>query len=64
MSLKPFTVKVTETLIKYVDIEATSKEEAEDISRQKYYDNEIELDYTDYCKTTFVVNKRRIWWIL
>lgn len=45
--MKKYKVKITETLGKIVEQEAESYEDAEDLVREKYNNDEIELDYSD-----------------
>lgn len=51
-----FYVEITETLIKQVEVEAESPEEAERIVRDQYRNGEIEIDYQDFFDwDTFVL---------
>lgn len=53
-----FYVEITETLIKQVEVEAKSPEEAEGIVRDRYRNGEIEVDYQDFFDwDTFVLPK-------
>lgn len=46
-----FTIEITETLQRIIEIEAESKEEAYDICKIKYRNEEIVLDAGDYIDT-------------
>lgn len=48
-----FTVYVTETLERVIEVEAKNHDEAEDIVRKKYENGEIILDSSDYVSTEF-----------
>ena len=52
---KKFTVEITETLQRQVEVEAEDEFEAEDIVREMYRNEEIVLDAEDYIDTEFEV---------
>ncbi len=54
-----FTLELTETLSRTISIEASSPEEAYDIARQKYHNEEIVLDSSDYVDTEIKVKEQR-----
>ncbi len=55
MAKKKFTVEITETLQRQVEVTANSAEEAENIVREKYRNEEIVLDYQDFVDNEFKV---------
>ena len=52
---RKFTVEITETLQRQVEVEAEDEFEAEDIVREMYRNEEIVLDAGDYIDTEFEV---------
>ena len=46
--MKKYTVEITETLTRWVSIEAENADEAEHIAREKYKNGEIVLDADDF----------------
>ena len=52
---KKFTVEITETLQRQVEVEAEDAFEAEEIVREMYRNEEIVLDAEDYIDTEFLV---------
>ena len=50
---KNYEIEIEETLRKVVKINANSLEEAIDIAREKYSNEEFVLDYQDYKNTDF-----------
>ena len=50
---KNYEIEIEETLQKVVKINANSLEEAIDIAREKYSNEEFVLDYQDYKNTVF-----------
>ena len=50
---KNYEIEIEETLQKVVKINANSLEEAIDIAREKYSNEEFVLDYQDYKNTDF-----------
>jgi len=50
-----FVVVITEILSRQVDIEADSKEEAENRARKMYKDEFVVLDWDDHDETVFEV---------
>lgn len=50
---KNYEIEIEETLRKVVRINANSLEEAIDIAREKYSNEEFVLDYQDYKNTDF-----------
>lgn len=50
---KNYEIEIEETLRKVVKINANSLEEAIDIAREKYSNEEFVLDYQDYKNTVF-----------
>ena len=57
--MKRYLVEVTETLQKQITITANSREEAEQKVRNKYKNEEIVLDESDYTDTEFTVLKEK-----
>ena len=57
--MKRYLVEVTETLQKQITITANSREEAEQKVRNKYKNEEIVLDESDYIDTEFTVLKEK-----
>lgn len=57
MEKKKFTVEVTETLQRRVEVEAEDEKSALDIALNMYREEEIVLDYNDYVDTDFVIIK-------
>ena len=57
--MKTYLVKITETLQKQITITANSREEAEQKVRNKYKNEEIVLDESDYVDTEFEVLKEK-----
>lgn len=57
--MKKYLVEITEISQKQITINANSREEAESIARQKYRNEEIILDETDYVDTDFSVLKEK-----
>lgn len=58
-SMKKYLVEITETLQKQITITANSREEAEQKVRNKYKNEEIVLDESDYIDTEFTVLKEK-----
>lgn len=57
--MKKYLVEITETLQKQITITANSREEAEQKVRNKYKNEEIVLDESDYIDTEFTVLKEK-----
>uniref|UniRef100_UPI00402AA3B8 DpnD/PcfM family protein n=1 Tax=Thomasclavelia ramosa TaxID=1547 RepID=UPI00402AA3B8 len=57
--MKKYLVEITETLQKQITINANSREEAEQKVRDKYKNEEIVLDESDYIDTEFTVLKEK-----
>ena len=57
--MKKFDVKIKETLEKTVTVEAESREEAEEMVRQSYFDGEHILDADNFTKVAFSVDAER-----
>lgn len=53
--MKEYKVEITETLQTIITIEANSEDEAIDIVQQKYKDEEIVLDSSNYIDTDFSI---------
>lgn len=51
--MKKFTVEITETLQRQIEVEAADKNEAISKVREKYYNEEVVLDSGDYIDTEF-----------
>ena len=51
--MKVFKVEITETLRKVVEIEAESQDEADTIARERYSNEDIVLDYSDFMDVEF-----------
>ena len=51
--MKKFTVEITETLQRQIEVEAADKNEAISKAREKYYNEEVVLDSGDYIDTEF-----------
>ena len=56
-----YTVEIKESLVRLVEIEANSKEEALDKVSQMYRDEEIVLDNNDFIgnKITYITSEQR-----
>ncbi|MBI9015903.1 MAG: DpnD/PcfM family protein [Phycisphaerae bacterium] len=52
-----YRIEITETLQRVIEIEAGNPDDAIGQSRDKYHNQEIVLDYVDYCDTEFAVVK-------
>ena len=48
-----YTVEITETLQRQVEVEAPTREDAELMVKHMYRDGEIELDYNHFMDTEF-----------
>lgn len=57
--MKKYLVEITETLQKQITIRANSREEAEQKVKEKYRNEEIVLDESDYVDTDFTVLKEK-----
>lgn len=57
---KNYEIEIEETLRKVVRINANSLEEAIDIAREKYSNEEFVLDYQDYKNTDFREYKNEV----
>lgn len=57
--MKEFDIKIKETLEKTVTVEAESREEAEEMVRQSYFDGEHILDADNFTKVAFSVDAER-----
>ena len=57
--MKKYLVEITETLQKQITVSANSREEAEQKVRNKYKNEEIVLDESDYIDTEFTVLKEK-----
>jgi len=53
--MKKYKVEITETLQTIITVEANSEDEAIDIVHQKYRDEEIVLDSSNYIDTDFSI---------
>lgn len=51
VNMKKYTVEVTETLQRSIEVEAESENDAIEVVEQKYKDEEIVLDSSDYVST-------------
>ena len=51
MEKKTFRIELVELLSRVIEVEATSKEEAEDIIMERYDNCDIVLDYNDLGET-------------
>lgn len=51
--MKEFNIEISETLQKVISIEAESEKEALKIAKEKYRNEEIILDYTDFKDVDF-----------
>lgn len=51
--MKKFTVEITETLQRQIEVEAADKNEAISKAREMYYNEEVVLDSGDYIDTEF-----------
>ena len=51
--MKKYTVYITEHLTRAIEVEAESTVKAQAIAEEKYYSEEIVLDYTDLTKVEF-----------
>lgn len=52
-----YKVRIEETLVKYVEVEAESPLNAKLLVRQQYFDEEIQLNSDDLIETNFVIEK-------
>lgn len=57
--MKKYLVEITETLQKQITIRANSREEAEQKVKEKYRNEEIVLDESDYVDTEIEVLKEK-----
>ena len=57
--MKKYLVEITETLQKQITITAISREEAKQKVKEKYRNEEIVLDESDYVDTEFEVLKEK-----
>ena len=57
--MKEFDIKIKETLEKTVTVEAESREEAEEMVRQSYFDGEHILDADNFTEVDFSVDAER-----
>lgn len=57
--MKEFDVKIKETLEKTVTVEAESREQAEEMIRQEYFDGEHILDADNFSEVDFTVDAER-----
>ena len=57
--MKKYLVEITETLQKQITITAISREEAEQKVKEKYRNEEIVLDESDYVDTEIEVLKEK-----
>ena len=57
--MKKYLVEITETLQKQITITANSREEAEQKVKEKYRNEEIILNESDYIDTEFTVLKEK-----
>ncbi len=57
--MKKYLVEITETLQKQITITANSREEAEQKVKEKYRNEEIVLDESDYVDTEIEVLKEK-----
>lgn len=57
--MKKYLVEITETLQKQITITANSREEAKQKVKEKYRNEEIVLDESDYVDTEFEVLKEK-----
>lgn len=55
--MSEYTIRVTETLSRLVTVDVLDTEDAIDMVRQQYSDEEIVLDETDYDDVKFEVAK-------
>ena len=53
--MKTYAVEITETLQRTVYIDAKSAEEAQDVAEERYHNEEIVLDSSDYQDTEIEV---------
>ena len=58
MAKKKFTVEVTETLQRQVEVEADNEQEALQKAKELYRDEEIVLDWTDFVENDFQIIKK------
>lgn len=52
-----YKVRIEETLVKYVEVEAESPLNAKLLVRQQYFDEEIQLNSDDLIETNFVIER-------
>lgn len=57
--MKKYLVEITETLQKQITVQANSREEAEQKVKERYDNEEIILNESDYVDTEFHVLKER-----
>ena len=53
MNESTFEIEIEETLLRIIEIQASSFEEALSKAKKKYYNEEIVLDYSDHYDTKF-----------
>ena len=55
--MKTFEIEIKETLSRTIEVKANSENEAFDMVKQMYRDEEIVLDDSDYVDTEYINNK-------
>ena len=58
--MKKYTIEITETLQRQIEIKANSFDEAYSIIKEKYHNGEIVLDSNDYIDTDFKLISKSI----
>ena len=53
MNERTFEIEIEETLLRIIEIQASSFEEALSKAKEKYYNEKIVLDYSDHFDTKF-----------
>ena len=53
--MKTYKVEIREYLIRQIEIEANSKEEAYKIAKEEYGNGNIEIDWTDFSEASIEV---------
>ena len=58
--MKTYYIKVTESLVKTVEVHAENEQEALQKAEDSYYNDEFELDYNDRVDTDFEDDTERL----
>ena len=58
--MREYKVEVTETLSQVITVEADNEEDALDIVRDSYFNEELVLDSSDYIDTDFQIYEEQV----